>query len=134
MPDPNIQEALEEINLILRGRDLAGVILVASPSHTHFDLKLDASWNAIRFERDPEGNIALRVRLKSSEYPSKEIAKKVGELTAGTLLGFLDVIDHVRPKLGDISERIARELNLVSHVSKDEGPDLEGSKRQPLLP
>jgi hypothetical protein len=134
MPDPNIQEAIAEINEILRARELAAIVLVASPTHTQFDLKLDAPWNVIRFERGPQGEIGIRIRLKTADYPTKEEAKRVAELTLGTLMGLVRVMDAVRPQLQAVVDHLAREVGLERHVDLNEGPDIEGIKRQHFEP
>ena len=131
MPDPNIQEAITEINAILRERNLAGVILLASPTHTHFDFKLDAPWNAIRFELGPQGEAGIRVKLKTNDYATREEAKKVGELTLGTILGMLNVMEKTTGTLSQLAERLAREMKLQGHVDRDEGPDIATS-HEPL--
>jgi hypothetical protein len=62
--DPNLRAAVEDIRAILKKRNIAGHVLLASPTHTEFALLYDtASWSAVSFENSQD-NIGIKIKAK----------------------------------------------------------------------
>lgn len=69
--DPNLREAMDEIRAIMKRRNIAGHVLLASPTHTEFGLLYDIpTWSAVSFE-DTEDKVGIRIKAKSSNPDDK---------------------------------------------------------------
>ena len=78
MSDPKLKEAMAEIKAICRKHDIAGYVVLVSPTHAEFLLEPDPTWSALKWEDKEAG--ALRFRVNEGEL-GKELAKKTSELT-----------------------------------------------------
>lgn len=78
MPDPNIQQAMDEIEAILRRHDLGGVAFLVSPSHSHYHYFLSPSWSCAYFTQEGE----LRVKALIADFKTPAQQHKVVESTA----------------------------------------------------
>lgn len=69
--DPNLREAMDEIRAVMKRRNIAGHVLLASPTHAEFGLLYDIpTWSAVRFENDSE-HIGIRIKASSSNPDDK---------------------------------------------------------------
>jgi hypothetical protein len=116
MPHPKIQPAIDEIQAVLARHDLAGVVFVASPTHTQFLLQLDPSWSVIR----TEGDNGIRFRALAADYPSKEAHQHAIEVSTGLLMGFSEAMRRTGAMLDQIVVSLGRKFE-ISHTSRFEG-------------
>lgn len=104
--DPNLRSAMDEIISILKRRNIAAHVLLASPTHTEFGMFYDIpKWSAVSFE----GN-AIRIKAKAASNPAD--MEKL-EATLHMLASFLDL----QASGYAVSEKILDELR--KHVEFD---------------
>ena len=106
------RECMSEILGVLKKYDMAGAITVVDKERCMFKYHFP-KWTAVEL-----GETSVRLRLKGSEFPSKEAAHQCAELTA-----------HVIMQMGDCA---ANTMGLVKHLSeimRDKwGMEHEGNK------
>ena len=73
MPDPRVSACIAELQEIVRRYDLAATLLVVSETHQEWCYELSPSWSALRLV-DDNGRPAIRLKLKSSDFPTPELA------------------------------------------------------------
>lgn len=92
MRDPNMQEAMDEIQAILKKRDIMGVFMIATEERAGWFQHLSPTWSAIMMEPQPDGSLGVRLRCKAADYGGdKEAQKKHLESTINGLSGILEV-------------------------------------------
>jgi len=109
---------MEEIKVVLHKHDIAGVILLASPTHTEYLYEFSTTWSCAKLE-GPQ----LRIRAKREDFPTEEAHVKCVTETIGMLAGFGNVM--------------ARGLEAMTHVLKALGQQFEiahEDKHGPPLP
>lgn len=80
MSDPKLKEAMAEINGVLMKHDIAGYIILVSPTHVEYAIRPDPSWSAMFWE-GPKEEGRLRFRVKQAEIGDKEKARERTALT-----------------------------------------------------
>lgn len=88
MSDPKLKEAMAEIFGILKKHDIAGQVVLVSPTHAEFRAHISPSWSCAFFE-DKGG---IRFRAKEAEMGSKEAVHKAKEETLAMFCHFRDVM------------------------------------------
>lgn len=96
--DKPYRDCMAEIIGVLKKYDMAGAITVVSKERSMFKYHFPA-WTAVQL-----GETSVRLRLKSSEFPSKQASRDCAELTA-----------HVIMQMGDCA---ANTMGLVKHLSE----------------
>lgn len=81
MPDKRLQAAMEEIKATLRKHDVAGLVILNSPTHLEFLYGLSPSWACT--EIAPSGR--LRIVANPEKYP--DAAKR--EATVNNTIGMV---------------------------------------------
>lgn len=113
MPDLNNKAAMEEIKLVLKKHDLAGVVFVGSKTHTDFLFELCPSWTCTSM--DVKG--LLRVRAKGKDPAVVESLR----LTVSTFAGFSDAMRATEKNFAAILAEIGKSAEF-SHFSRLEQP------------
>lgn len=90
MADPKLKEAMAEIMGVLKKHDIAGQIVLASPTHSEFRMKIDASWSCA-FPEESELGMMIRFRCKKDEIPDKELRRKRIEETLHAICQIRDL-------------------------------------------
>lgn len=96
--DKPYRDCMAEIIGVLKKYDMAGAVTVVSKERSMFKYHFP-TWTAVQL-----GETSVRLRLKSSEFPSKQAAHDCAELTA-----------HVIMQMGDCA---ANTMGLVKHLSE----------------
>jgi hypothetical protein len=96
--DPKLAEALDEIEAVLRRRQLAGNVVLASSTHAAFRFVLP-EWSGVQFET-PE---RLRVRMKAGE-------REHGSSTMHLVLSLRDLVTHQAAMLIHLAETVLAKL------------------------
>lgn len=116
MPDPKLVAAIQEIQAILNKYDIAGIVHVASQTHTHYMYGLSPSWSAAKLERG-ESEIGIRVRAKLADFPNIEAQKKCLEETVGMIAGFRTVAANTAEQMETVLMKIAQHIQFT-HIDK----------------
>lgn len=96
--DKKYRECMAEIIGVLKKHDMAGAITVVSKERCMFKYHFP-TWTAVEL-----GETSVRLRLKSSEFPSRQASRDCAVLTA-----------HVIMQMGDCA---ANTMGLVKHLSE----------------
>lgn len=111
--DPNLRAAVEDIRAILKKRNIAGHILLASPSHTEYALLYDtASWSAVSFENQGS-SIGIKVKAKASN-PGDQ--KKLAS-TMHMLCSFQDLMANGFSALDAIISQVRKHVTVL-HLNR----------------
>jgi hypothetical protein len=120
MPDPKLKTAADEIKAIMRRHDIAGIVMLASPTHLEYLLTIDPSWSCCWMEEHAEGKL-LRIKAKRADYPDLETQKKVLAESIGMLMGFIDCCNNTTRNLENVVGRISESIG-ITHSSRFEPP------------
>jgi len=71
---PRLKEAMRQIKQILDDNDIAGVVALHTPGFGEHLVKIDPTYSAAKIEHQPDGNQAIRVKIKTEDV-GKEKAK-----------------------------------------------------------
>jgi hypothetical protein len=77
---PKLRMAMKEIKDILEKNDIAGLVVLHTPGHGEYTLKLNPSYSALKFEQalDKNGELVHGIRLKVDDisYPDPKERKQ----------------------------------------------------------
>ncbi len=96
--DKPYRDCMAEIIGVLKKYDMAGAVTVVSKERSMFKYHFP-KWTCVDL-----GETSVRLRLKSSDFPSRDAARECAELTA-----------HVIMQMGDCA---ANTMGLVKHLSE----------------
>lgn len=119
MPDSNLKAAMEEIKAVLKKHDCAGLVTLASPSHTEYLYGISPSWSCAWLQPMPDG-FAIRIRSKLKDYPSKEAQKKSVEATTGMFLAFANMAERQQRQMAQLIAMLGKQFDEISHWEKEE--------------
>ena len=111
MPDQKLQEACDEISAILKKHDVAGCVILASPSHMHFRYEITPSWSCAKLQDD---NKAIRFMSKRENYSSAQEQKHAQEATIGMFTGFLQIGEKMVDDLGRLLAELSKMVNATT--------------------
>lgn len=118
----DIAKALDEITAVLKKHDMAGLVLVANPTHVDWRMHISPSWSCARFEEATGGGVMLRVRAKKEDFPTVADQKLCLERTVGTFVTFQDTMRALEGKLDDVLVMLSQHVNFMGRSdTEDEG-------------
>lgn len=120
MPDPTLQQAMEEIKAILRKHDVAAVVLLSSPKHMEFLYGLTPTWSCAKLEPHPDGGEAIRIRSSRDEYVSEDAQRQCLEYTIGMFMGFFSLLKQAEDQMLNITALLGQHFD-VEHTQAFEG-------------
>jgi hypothetical protein len=126
MADPKLKIAVAEIEAILKKHDIAGIVMLQSPTHLEYLMEVAPSWSCCWFEDYGEAGKLLRFRAKRADFPSKAAHDKVLKESVGMVMGFIDCCNSMGRNLTTIAGKIAEKVEF-SHITREE-------ERPPLPP
>lgn len=113
---PKLKNAMLQIKNILDANDIAGVVVLHTPGYGEHLIKIDPSYSAAKIEHLPNGEEAIRVKIKTKET-GKAKAKQLSEDTTNM---FHILTSLTLPKasiLMDTSECLDKHYN-ADHTGK----------------
>lgn len=113
MSDPKLKQAVLEIKEILLKHDIAAVIHLQSPAHCEFYYHLTPTWSCASFSESGE------FRFKAAVHTGGPTEKERGRVTAGMLLGFLDMAERQTGDMHKVAMMLAKHME-ISHWTRDE--------------
>jgi len=121
MPDPKLKIAAAEIEAILQKHDIAGIVMLQSPSHLEYIMAIAPSWSCCWIEDYGNGAKAMRVKAKREDFPSKAAHVEALGNSIGMILGFTDCCESMRRNLAAVAETIATKTKIeFSHYTQHE--------------
>lgn len=85
MTDKRYRECIAEIIGVLKKYDMAGAITVVDKERSMFKYHFP-SWTCVELGEDH-----VRLRMKGSEHPSKEVVREICTLTAHVIMQMRDI-------------------------------------------
>ena len=85
--DPNLKEAMKEIDAVMKKYDCGGYVALISPTHSEFRLNIEPLWSCAFFE----DYRTVRFRAKEKDYGSKEARNKAIESTIHLVMQIRDL-------------------------------------------
>lgn len=111
MPDPKIKPVIAEIEAVLKKHDMAGIVFVASKSHTQFLYHLFPKWGCIT----PQDDGGIRIRAKSKDPAQVEALR----LSIGMIAGFSDAMGIGVKNMNGLLAQLSNYTD-ISHTSTAE--------------
>jgi len=119
MPDPKLKTAAAEIEAILQKHDVAGLVILSSPTHLEYQLHVAARWSCCLNEDHGEKGKAIRIKALRADYPSKEAQAETLKNTVGLILGMSDCCESMIRNLTAVAQMIGTKME-VSHFTRHE--------------
>jgi len=121
MPDTKLQKLVAELGERIKKSDVAGIVLLSSPKNMEWGIQVEATWTCFKLEETPDGKMVLRMRNKKAEHTDMEKYKALTNDTIGTVLGFIDLLEHMKRLMESLRAEIAKTGMEIHHRSTDEG-------------
>lgn len=120
MPDPKLKGAMQEIEEILKSHDVAGMVLISSPTSIEF-LNFFPTWTCLTFNPQTK---ELRLKCKRSDYPNEDSHKRILTDSIGTLMGFIDASRERADAMEQLVIRISQDVR-IEHFTRLDPPEDE---------
>lgn len=115
MSDPKLKEAMAEITPILKKHDIAGHIILVSPTASEFKFFIEPSWSCVRIEPNGDGTATCRFRSKKADFKSKDEQHRVTEQSVWMILGIKDLAAATFIQMEAV-EKILRQHIEIDHT------------------
>lgn len=131
-PDPNINEALEEMTEILKRRNLMGIVSVVSDdkgehgSHAAFTSHFGTSWSAAWIEEFPDGRAGLRLRCKQADYPTKEAWENTMNATINGMIGLVQTSMPLYGMIKNMVSEVSNRMEIITASGTVTGVEVRG--------
>lgn len=112
------RDCMAEIIGVLKKYDMAGAITVVDKERCMFKYHFP-TWTAVEL-----GETSVRIRLKSSEFPSKEAAHRCAELTAHTIMQMGDCARNTLGLVNHLAGIMRDKWSMTHEGGKDFDPEL----------
>ena len=116
--DEPYRVCMAEIIGVLKKYDMAGAVTVVSKDRCMFKYHFP-KWTAVEL-----GETQVRLRLKSSEFPSKEAARECAALTAHAIMQIGDCASNTLGLVKHLSEIMRDKWGMEHEGGKDFDPEL----------
>ena len=113
-----LDPVLAEIDAVLKKHDVMGLVLVSNKTHLDWRIHVEASWSCAKLERDKDG-VAVRIRSKSTDFPSREAQKLCNEQTIGTFVTMIDAMRNISKQVEHLLVVVAKHIKFTG-MSMDE--------------
>lgn len=121
MPDPKLQQAMEEIKAILTKYDLAALISLGGETHHEHLTAVTPSWSCVKLFRDDQGRIGIRVKALRADFPSLEAQRECVTKTVGMFVTFHDIARKHQQNMENLLVSINKQIQF-NGKSIDEPP------------
>lgn len=115
MPEAHVTAALEEIKAVLKKHDVAGFIVVQSPTNAQYFYGIEPTWSCAKFHPAPGGDV-IRIRAKESEYGSKEARDTAIADTAAMIVGFMQLAEQAVENFTRLAGMLSHHVGITSFL------------------
>jgi hypothetical protein len=115
MPDPKLQAIAADIEALLVKHDVAGVVLLNSPTHGEYRYCLSPSWSCASLKANGE----FRVRCKLADYPDQAAQKAALGQTVGMLCSLHTLALKTKDDMDKVLRMLATHVHF-SHIDREE--------------
>jgi hypothetical protein len=116
-------QAIEEIKEIVKKYDLAAMVAVSSPDEIAYLKAISPSWSCAWVEPVPGGGVAIRVKAKLADFPSRDAQKKTVEVTVGMFMGFQNFLEATAFEMSQIVTLLSRHYPDITHWERHNPPE-----------
>jgi hypothetical protein len=120
MPDPNLQAAMEEIKVVLKKYDCAGMVTLASPDYAEFLYEISPSWSCAKVKPLPKGGYEVRINAKRKDYPTKEAHARAINQTAGLFMSFHNMAEKQQNQMLAVMKKLHEAIGEIGYWEKEE--------------
>ncbi|MFA6058943.1 MAG: hypothetical protein WC756_12145 [Taibaiella sp.] len=102
---PKLKAAMEEIKQILKKHDIAGAIVIHTPGHTEYHLRIDPTYSCARIDGE-----SIRVKASLKDLGKNAFTRITGD-TANMLHGLGTCMGGMSLNIFDISDELDKTTN-----------------------
>jgi hypothetical protein len=106
---PKLKKAMEEIKMILLKYDIGAMVVLHTPGHSEYLLRIDPSYSCAKFEGD--SLIRVKAKLKEDFFGNKEMWTQKVTDTSNMLTLLSEVAMRQGLSLADISKIVDEKVN-----------------------
>jgi hypothetical protein len=122
MSETSHRECIAEIMGVLKKYDMAGAITVISKERAAFRYHFP-SWSVVRLQEAPDGGLAVRIKSKAADFPSREAQHKANELSAHIVYQMRDVATNTYGMCTIVAEKMNEHLDVTHTPHSDFDPE-----------
>lgn len=115
MSEASHRECIAEILGVLKKYDMAGAITVISKERAAFRYHFP-TWSVVKLQEAPDGGLAVRIKSKAADFPSREAQHRANELSAHIVYQMRDIATNTYGMCTMVAEKM-NEVWDVTHVS-----------------
>ena len=110
--DPKLKEAMAEIQAVLRKHDIAGIVLLQSPTHGEWMNEITPTWSCAMLDGD-----RFRFRAIAAEYGGAAERNEAIRITAGMLISFRDGAKRIQENMEKVGALLSQKMQ-IEHVTR----------------
>lgn len=121
MSNPTLKAAMKEIDAVLKKHDLAGFVLISTPSDMEYMYAFQPTWSCARLD----GN-RLEIRAKREQYLTEKDYADTIAATTGIFMSFGTACARAIGDFEQITAAIAQQVGpraSISHFTRSENPE-----------
>ena len=125
MSETSHRECIAEIMGVLKKHDMAGAITVISKERAAFRYHFP-TWSVVKLQEAPDGGLAVRIKSKAADFPSRAAQNTANELSAHIVYQMRDIATNTYGMCTMVAEKMNEQWD-VTHVS---GSDFDPERSQ----
>jgi hypothetical protein len=119
--DPQLKEAMANINAIMKKFDIGGHVVLVSKTHSEFKFFFEPTWSAIRWEGE-----GVRIKAKKDELGSQAAVQKVLGYTAHLILQIMDIALNDAKICRELTMQLSKHVDIIHKPGSHFTPHREG--------
>ncbi len=120
MSETSHRECIAEIIGVLKRYDMAGAITVISKERAAFRYHFP-TWSVVKLQEAPDGGLAVRIKSKAADFPSREAQNTANELSAHIVYQMRDIATNTYGMCSMVIDKMSEhwEMQHTSHSDFD---------------
>lgn len=115
--DPKLKAAMEDIKEVLTKHDIAGMVIIQSPTHAEWLNHISPSWSCAQLEATEDGGLLIRVRALAKDYPTPEAHQETVASTAGMIISFSECARKLADNMDKVADMVGKQVG-IEHIGK----------------
>jgi hypothetical protein len=122
MSETSHRECIAEIMGVLKKHDMAGAITVISKERAAFRYHFP-TWSVVKLQEAPDGGLAVRIKSKAADFPSREAQNTANELSAHIVYQTRDIAMNTYGMCTMVAETMSRTGTVTHTPNSDFDPE-----------
>jgi hypothetical protein len=122
MSETSHRECIAEIMGVLKKHDMAGAITVISKERAAFRYHFP-TWSVVRLQEAPDGGLAVRIKSKLADFPSREAQNTANELSAHIVYQMRDIATNTFGMCMMVAEKMNEHWDVTHAPNSDFDPE-----------